>query len=59
MRYLNYQTIIQYRIPIDDKGIAGQPEVIKKFTTQYGEFKPVKKKTKTLFAEESDEVVTL
>lgn len=54
MEYLYYQTVIQVRIPIEE-GKPGQPEVIKKFTTEI--FAPKKKKSKqnSLVTEETEE----
>lgn len=38
--YLNFQTIIQFRIPVG----GGQPEVLKKFTTEFSGSHAVAKK---------------
>lgn len=46
MKYLNFQSIIQYRIPINDDGTPGNPEIINKWTLPYGEFKNKKKSFK-------------
>lgn len=34
--YIYQQTIIQWRIPIQDNGELGHPEILKKFTSEFG-----------------------
>jgi hypothetical protein len=33
VKYLYFQSIVQYRVPVSDSGTIGEPEIIKKFTT--------------------------
>lgn len=36
MKYIYQQTIIQWRIPVAEDGKLGQPEIMKKFTSEWG-----------------------
>jgi len=58
--YIYQQTILQYRIPLLDNGKLGNPEIIKKFTTDIkgaGQYKKKKKIQKTLHSQEAEEEV--
>jgi len=44
--YLQYQTIIQFRVPINSKGEAGTPQTLKQFTTPMKGTSRVQKKKK-------------
>jgi hypothetical protein len=56
MEYIYYQTVVQVRLPINGDKI-GQPEIIKKFTTQMFAPKKKEKKTLSLATEDTDEVL--
>lgn len=53
--FLYFQSLVQYRIPVNDDGTLGNPEIIRKFTSPvkgaktYNKSKP---KTKELKAQE-------
>lgn len=57
--YLVFQSIVQYRIPIDENGKAGNPEILKKWTTTIGQPKKRKKVKREIKAQVTDEVVEL
>lgn len=46
VQYIKYQMILQFRIPIDDNGNAGTPEIIKKFTAPMKETYQAEQKKK-------------
>ena len=63
MKFLYYQTIVQVRVPINDDGTVGRPEIVKRFVSEmkdnYKQTKVKKQKKqeeqkKFLFAEKSD-----
>ena len=33
MKHLYFQSLIQFRVPVNDDGTIGNPEIIKKFTS--------------------------
>lgn len=35
-QYIYQQTIVQWRIPIEPDGKLGNPEIVKKFTSEWG-----------------------
>ena len=42
--FISYQTIIQFRVPVQDDGKLGRPEMVKSFTTEiYSAGSPHKK----------------
>lgn len=53
--YLYFQTIVQFRVPVD----GGNPEVIKKFTTEIRGKNPMKKKKHKPVETKESGVVTL
>ena len=54
MNYIHFQTIVQFRVPVDANGNAGMPEIVKKFTTAYKDSVSKKPKTKQLVLEKED-----
>lgn len=47
MNFLYFQSLVQYRVPINPDGTLGEPQIIKKFTTAVkGAQDSVKKKVK-------------
>ena len=60
VEYIYQQTILQYRIPILPNGKLGNPEIIKKFTTDIkgaSQYKKKKKVSIPLKTEEATEEV--
>ena len=59
MNYIHFQTIVQFRVPIDANGNAGMPEITKKFTTVYKDSARPILKRKQLVLEDNNEEVSL
>lgn len=57
-KFLYFQTIVQFRVPIAEDGTAGSPEIYKKFTTQMkheNAFAPAKKTNTTLVSTKGED----
>lgn len=57
-KFLSFQTVVQFRVPVMDDGTCGNPEIIRKFTTQMkGEhsFAPTKKNKTNLTSQQGDD----
>lgn len=54
--FLSFQTIIQFRIPLNDDGTTGNPEILRKFTTEFNGKHPRKKVVKKLESVKAEEV---
>lgn len=58
--YTYYQSIVQYKVPIDEEGVPGTPVVIKAFTTPLkrgtGTNKQAKKQPKKLTSSSAGEI---
>lgn len=60
--FTHHQVVVQFRVPIYEDGSAGQPEVVKKFVTEFKDTrkaapkpKPTKPEIKPLHTEGFDE----
>jgi hypothetical protein len=55
-KYIHYQSIVQFRVSIDENGNVGMPEPVKAFSKVLGEEKPKKRsQPKTLEATKQEE----
>lgn len=57
MKYLKFQSIVNYRIPISDDGTVGKPEITNKFTKEFGIEKVKKKQVQQLTIGERKEKI--
>ncbi|OYT25607.1 MAG: hypothetical protein B6V02_03275 [Thermoprotei archaeon ex4572_64] len=56
MKYINMQSIINYRIPIKEDGTAGNPEIVSKFTRETKDTYAARKVTQAKKEEAKKEV---
>jgi len=56
MKYINMQSIINYRIPIKEDGTAGNPEIVSKFTRETKDTYTARKVSKAKKEEAKKEV---
>ena len=47
VEFLQFQSIVQYRVPVNADGSLGQPEILKKFTTEMSHTTATKAKKQT------------
>ncbi len=56
--FLEFQSLVQFRIPVKEDGSLGEPQILKKFTTAIKgtQHKKVQKKTREITIEQTGEV---